>query len=131
MPEVIKNFLKKIYVRFQAPVIIVHTNNETEFKNHVLKEFFDSVGITHETSAAKTPQQNRVVERRNRTLIEAARTIMLGEDIGKLGAKGDIGFFIRYSANYVAYRVYNQKTNKIMETMNVTFDELPAMDFEQ
>nr|GFD29841.1 hypothetical protein [Tanacetum cinerariifolium] len=29
---------------------------------------------------------------------------MLGEDIGKLGAKGDIGFFIRYSANYVAYR---------------------------
>nr|GEU69207.1 hypothetical protein [Tanacetum cinerariifolium] len=38
-------------------------------------EYFDSVGITHETSAAKTPQQNGVVERRNRTLVEAARTI--------------------------------------------------------
>nr|GEV48359.1 hypothetical protein [Tanacetum cinerariifolium] len=164
--EVIKNFLKKIYVRLQALVIIVRTDNETEFKTHVLKEYFDSVGITHETSAAKTPQQNEVVERRNRTLVEAARTMLIfshaplflwaeaiattkpdisylyvfgalcylkndREDIGKLGAKGDIGFFIGYSANYVAYRVYNLRTKKIMKTMNVTFDELSAMAFEQ
>nr|GEV86625.1 retrovirus-related Pol polyprotein from transposon TNT 1-94 [Tanacetum cinerariifolium] len=53
--EVIKNFLKKIYVRLQAPIIIVRTDNETKFKNHVLKKYFDSVGITYETSAAKTP----------------------------------------------------------------------------
>nr|GFA33138.1 hypothetical protein [Tanacetum cinerariifolium] len=137
-----------ICVRLQAPVIIVRTDNETEFKKHALKEYFDSVGITHETSAAKTPQQNGVVERRNRTLIETARTIKPDisylhvfwalfypkndrEDIGKLGAKGDIGFFIVYSANSVAYRVYNRRTKKIMETMNVTFDELSAMAFEQ
>nr|GEX92498.1 retrovirus-related Pol polyprotein from transposon TNT 1-94 [Tanacetum cinerariifolium] len=166
-PEVIKNFLKKIYVRLQAPVIIVRTDNETKFKNQVLKGYFDSVGITHETSAAKTPQQNGVVERKNCTLVEAARTILnfshallflwaeaiatacytqnrsiihrhfnktpyeLIQDIGKLGAKGDIGFFIGYSANSVAYRVYNRRTRKIMETMNVTFDELSAMAFEQ
>nr|GEW19452.1 putative ribonuclease H-like domain-containing protein [Tanacetum cinerariifolium] len=150
-PEVIKNFLKKIYVRLQAPVIIVRTDNGTEFKNQVLKEYFDSVGITHETSAPKNPQQNRVVERRNRTLVEAARTMLIfshaslfiwaeaiatacdtqNQDIGKLGAKGDIGFFIGYSANSVAYRVYNRRTRKIMETMNVTFDELSALAFEQ
>ncbi|GJT67975.1 retrovirus-related pol polyprotein from transposon TNT 1-94 [Tanacetum coccineum] len=53
------------------------------------------------------------------------------EDIGKLGAKGDIGFFIGYSANSCSYRVYNRRTKKIMETMNVTFDELLAMAFEQ
>nr|GEU91340.1 hypothetical protein [Tanacetum cinerariifolium] len=53
------------------------------------------------------------------------------EDIGKLGEKDDIGFFISYSANSCAYRVYNRRTKKIMETMNVTFDELLAMDFEQ
>nr|GEV18512.1 hypothetical protein [Tanacetum cinerariifolium] len=53
------------------------------------------------------------------------------EDIGKLGAKGDIGFFIGYSANSHAYRVYNRRTKKIIETMNVTFDELFAMAFEQ
>nr|GEZ38730.1 integrase, catalytic region, zinc finger, CCHC-type, peptidase aspartic, catalytic [Tanacetum cinerariifolium] len=173
-PEVIKNFLKKISVRLQAPVIIVRIDNETELKNHTLKVYFDSVVITHETSAAKTPQQNGVVKRRNRTLVEAARTMLIfshallflwaeaiatacytlnrsiihrcfnktpyeliqgrkpdisylhnnREDIGKLGAKGDIGFFIGYSANSVAYRVYNRRTKKIMETMNVTFDEL-------
>nr|GFB20451.1 hypothetical protein [Tanacetum cinerariifolium] len=44
------------------------------------------------------------------------------EDIGKLGAKGDIGFFIG---------IYNQRTKKIMETMNVSFDELLEMAFEQ
>ncbi|GKD13631.1 retrovirus-related pol polyprotein from transposon TNT 1-94 [Tanacetum coccineum] len=47
-------------------------------------------------------------------------------DIRKLGAKGDIGFFIGYSATSCAYKVYNQQTKKIMETMNVTFDELLA-----
>ncbi|GJS07151.1 hypothetical protein Tco_0363947 [Tanacetum coccineum] len=52
------------------------------------------------------------------------------EDIGKLGAKGDIGFFISYSADSYAYRVYNRRTKKIIETMNLTFDELLAMSFE-
>nr|GFA58391.1 uncharacterized mitochondrial protein AtMg00810-like [Tanacetum cinerariifolium] len=144
-PEVIKNFLKKIYVCLQALVIIVRTDNGTEFKNHILKEYFDSVGITHETSAANTPQQNGVVERRNRTLVEAARTMLIFSHallflwaeaiatayIGKLGAKGDIGFFIGYSAKFVAYKVYNRRTRKIIETMNVTFDELSAMAFER
>nr|GEZ00346.1 hypothetical protein [Tanacetum cinerariifolium] len=133
-PKVIKNFLKKISVRLQAPVIIVHTDNKTEFKNQVLKEYFDSVGITHENSAAKTPQ--------NRTLVEAARTMLIfshaplflwaeNDREDKLGAKGDTGFFIGFSANSVAYRVYNRRTRKIMKTMNVTFDELSAMAFEQ
>nr|GFB51456.1 hypothetical protein [Tanacetum cinerariifolium] len=43
----------------------------------------------------------------------------------------DIGFFIGYSADSCAYRVFNQRTKKIMETMNVSFDELSAMAFEQ
>ncbi|GKC10508.1 retrovirus-related pol polyprotein from transposon TNT 1-94, partial [Tanacetum coccineum] len=53
------------------------------------------------------------------------------EDISKLRAKGDIGFFIGYSANSVAYRVYNRRIKKIIETINITFDELSAMAFEQ
>nr|GEY53031.1 hypothetical protein [Tanacetum cinerariifolium] len=53
------------------------------------------------------------------------------EDFRKLGAKGDIGFFIGYFADSCAYRVYNRRTKKIMETMNVSFDELSAMGFEQ
>nr|GFB09734.1 hypothetical protein [Tanacetum cinerariifolium] len=53
------------------------------------------------------------------------------EDIGKLGAKGDIGFFIGYSTDSCAYRIYNRRTKKIIETMNVSFDELSVMAFEQ
>nr|GEW31050.1 hypothetical protein [Tanacetum cinerariifolium] len=110
-PEVIIKFLKRITVFLQSPVIIIKTDNGTEFQNQVLKEYFDTVGISHQMSSVRTPQQNGVVERRNRTLVEAARTIkpdisflyVFGalcypkndrKDIGKLGAKGDIGFFI-------------------------------------
>nr|GEY28526.1 retrovirus-related Pol polyprotein from transposon TNT 1-94 [Tanacetum cinerariifolium] len=53
------------------------------------------------------------------------------EDIGKLGAKGYIGFFIGYSVDSCAYRIYNRRTKKIIETMNVSFDELSAIAFEQ
>ncbi|GJS71170.1 putative ribonuclease H-like domain-containing protein [Tanacetum coccineum] len=149
-PEVIKTFLKRITVLLQSPVIIIRTDNGTEFKNQILKEYFDSVGISHQASSVRTPQQNGVVERRNRTLVEAARTMLIfshaplflwAEAIAtacytqnqywELGAKGDIGFFIGYSADSCAYRVYNQRTKKIMETMNVIFDELLAMAFEQ
>nr|GEZ33798.1 Gag-Pol polyprotein [Tanacetum cinerariifolium] len=147
IPEVIKNFLKKIYVHLQAPVIIVRTDNGTEFKNHVLKVYFDSVGITNETSAAKLLSKMELLnaEITPYELIQGRKPDISHlhvfgalcypkndrEDIGKLGTKGDIGFFIGYSANYVAYRVYNQRTRKIMETMNVTFDKLSAMAFEQ
>nr|GFA90727.1 retrovirus-related Pol polyprotein from transposon TNT 1-94 [Tanacetum cinerariifolium] len=50
--------------------------NGTEFKNKTLAKIFDEFGITQQFSAARTPQQNGVVERRNRTLVEAARTML-------------------------------------------------------
>nr|GEV40748.1 hypothetical protein [Tanacetum cinerariifolium] len=59
-PEDIKTFLKKITVLLQALVIIVRTYYITEFKNQVLKEYFDSVAISHQSSFVRTPQQNGV-----------------------------------------------------------------------
>ncbi|GKC16592.1 retrovirus-related pol polyprotein from transposon TNT 1-94 [Tanacetum coccineum] len=76
-PEEIKTFLKKFTVLPQASIIIVRTDNGTKFKNQVLKEYFDSVGISHQASYVRTPQQNGVVERRNRTLVESARTLLV------------------------------------------------------
>ncbi|GJY16084.1 integrase, catalytic region, zinc finger, CCHC-type containing protein [Tanacetum coccineum] len=61
-----KTFLKRITVLLQSPCH--HIKNPitgTEFKNQVLKEYFDSVGISHQSSSVRTPQQNGVVERRN------------------------------------------------------------------
>nr|GFA20370.1 putative ribonuclease H-like domain-containing protein [Tanacetum cinerariifolium] len=77
VPEVIITFLKRITVLLQSPVIIIRTDNDIEFKNQVLKEYFDSVDISHQVSSVRTPQQNYVVERRNRTLVEAARTMLI------------------------------------------------------
>ena len=54
----------------------VHSNNGTEFKNANVDTFLDEEGISHEFSATYTPQQNGVVERKNRTLIEMARTML-------------------------------------------------------
>nr|GFB31853.1 putative ribonuclease H-like domain-containing protein [Tanacetum cinerariifolium] len=48
-----------------------------EFVNQMLRDYYEEVGISHETSVARSPQQNGVVERRNRKLIEAARTMFI------------------------------------------------------
>ncbi|GJV98686.1 putative ribonuclease H-like domain-containing protein [Tanacetum coccineum] len=68
---------KRTTVLLQSPVFIIRTKNGIEFKNQIIKEYFDSVGISHQASSVKTPQQNGVVERRNRTLVEAARTMLI------------------------------------------------------
>nr|GEU57543.1 putative ribonuclease H-like domain-containing protein [Tanacetum cinerariifolium] len=75
--EVIISFIKKTQVNLQLQVQRVRTNNGTNFKNKTLAKFFDEVGITQQFSATRTPQQNSFVERKNRTLVEAARTMLI------------------------------------------------------
>jgi transposase InsO family protein len=70
-------FLKKIQVQLCNTVRMVRTDNGIEFKNQTLRSYFEKVGIEHQTSIARTPEQNGVVERRNRTLVEAARTMLI------------------------------------------------------
>ncbi|GJS22974.1 retrovirus-related pol polyprotein from transposon TNT 1-94 [Tanacetum coccineum] len=179
-----------IQVRLKVPVRRIRTDNGTEFVNHTLSEYYEKVGISHETSVARSPQQNGVVERRNRTLIEAARTMLIyakaplflwaeavatacytqnrsiirlrhgktpyellhdkppdlsffhvfgalcyptndNENLGKLQPKADIGIFIGYAPTKKAFRIYNRRTRRIIETIHVDFDELTAMASEQ
>nr|GEU75507.1 retrovirus-related Pol polyprotein from transposon TNT 1-94 [Tanacetum cinerariifolium] len=75
-PEVLKEFLMMIQRNLQALVITVRTDRGTEFLNKTLNAFFKEQGIKHQTSTARTPEQNGIVERRNRTLVEAARTML-------------------------------------------------------
>nr|GEW53850.1 hypothetical protein [Tanacetum cinerariifolium] len=124
--KVIISFIKKTQVNLQLQVQRVRTDNGTKFKNKTLAKFFDEVCITQQFSAARTPQQNGVVERRNRTLFEAART-MLTFDVAKLKAKGDIGVFVGYSKESAAFRIYNKRTRKIHESVNVNLDEISEM----
>nr|GEX88090.1 retrovirus-related Pol polyprotein from transposon TNT 1-94 [Tanacetum cinerariifolium] len=74
--EVIISFIKKTQVNLQLQIQHVRTDNGTEFKNKNLATFFDEVEISQQIYTARTPQQNGVVERRNRTLVEAARTML-------------------------------------------------------
>nr|GEY84668.1 ribonuclease H-like domain-containing protein [Tanacetum cinerariifolium] len=120
--------IKNIQVRLNATVRNVRTDDGTEFVNQPLHDFYENVSILHQTSIARTPQQNGIVERQNRTLVEAARTI---EDLGKLNIKSDIGIFVGYAPAKQAFRIYNIRTWKIIETIHVTFDELTAMASEQ
>nr|GEX13529.1 putative ribonuclease H-like domain-containing protein [Tanacetum cinerariifolium] len=64
-------------VRLKVPVRRIRTDNGTEFVNQTLRDYYEEVGIFHETSVARSPQQNGVIERRNRILIEAARTMLI------------------------------------------------------
>nr|GEY36229.1 Gag-Pol polyprotein [Tanacetum cinerariifolium] len=57
-------------------LIILQDTNCTKFLNQTLHAYFAAEGILHQTSVARTPEQNGVVERRNRTLVEAAQTML-------------------------------------------------------
>nr|GEY88967.1 retrovirus-related Pol polyprotein from transposon TNT 1-94 [Tanacetum cinerariifolium] len=77
-------------------------------------------------------KQNDVVERRNRTLIEAARTMLIyAQALLFLWAEAGIGIFIGYASTKKAFRIYNRRTRRIVETIHVDFDELTAMASEQ
>nr|GEY12095.1 putative ribonuclease H-like domain-containing protein [Tanacetum cinerariifolium] len=75
-PKVLKDFLTMIQRNLQALVITVCIDRGTEFLNKTLNAFFKEKGIEHQTSTARTPEQNGVVERWNRTLVEDARTTL-------------------------------------------------------
>ncbi|GJW89356.1 retrovirus-related pol polyprotein from transposon TNT 1-94 [Tanacetum coccineum] len=183
-----KKYILVIY-DLRKPSDASEPDNGTEFVNQTLRYIYEKVGISHETSVARSPQQNGVVERRNYTLIEAACTMLIyaksplflwaeavatacytqnhsmirlrhgktpyellhnkppnlsylhvfgalcylrndSENLGKLQPKVDIGIFIGYAPTKKAFRIYNRRTRRIVETIHVDFDELSAMASE-
>src|SRR4051812_26894849 len=74
--EIFKSFAKRAQTEYELSLKHIRSDNGTEFKNTHIEDFLDDYGLTHEFSAAYTPQQNGVVERKNRTLIEMARTML-------------------------------------------------------
>ncbi|GKB65998.1 putative ribonuclease H-like domain-containing protein [Tanacetum coccineum] len=137
------------YSRFTW-VFFLATKDET---SGILKSFITMV----ENLVDKTPQQNDVAKRRNRTLIKAARTMLADSKLpttfwaeavntacyvqnrvlvvkpynktpyeifrGKFDGKSDEGFFVGYSLNSKAFRVYNIRTRKVEENLHIRFLE--------
>ncbi|GJX11206.1 retrovirus-related pol polyprotein from transposon TNT 1-94 [Tanacetum coccineum] len=129
--EVLKDFLTMIQRNLQALVISVRTDRGTKFLNKTLNAFFKEEGIEHQTSTSRTPEQNDVVERRNRTLVEAAQTMLSasklhvdGENLDKMKEKGDPCILVGYSIQSKGYHVYNKRTRLIVESIHLKFDEI-------
>ncbi|GJS61013.1 putative ribonuclease H-like domain-containing protein [Tanacetum coccineum] len=101
---ILKSFITEVENLVDKKVKIIRCDNGTEFKNRVISEFCEKKGIKKEFSVARTLQQNGVAERRNRTLIEAARTMFL-EDKPIIASDGPKWLFdidvLTKSMNYV------------------------------
>ncbi|GJT96532.1 putative ribonuclease H-like domain-containing protein [Tanacetum coccineum] len=107
---ILQNFIRQIENQFNHRVRIIRSDNGTEFKNRDMLEFCGNKRIKQEYSNARTLQQNGVAERMNKTLIEAARTMLCDE-----------GFLVGYSLNSKAFRVYNLVTKKVEVNLHVKF----------
>ncbi|GJX97266.1 putative ribonuclease H-like domain-containing protein [Tanacetum coccineum] len=179
---ILKSFITGIENLVDHKVKVIRCDNETEFKNREMNQFYEMKGILRQFSVARTPQQNRVAERRNRTLIEAARTMLADSKLpttfwaeavntacyvqnrvlvvkphnktpyelfhgrtptlsfmrpfgcpvtilntighlGKFDAKADEGFFVGYSLNSRAFRVFNSRTRIVEKNLHIRFSE--------
>ncbi|GJW23022.1 putative ribonuclease H-like domain-containing protein [Tanacetum coccineum] len=180
--EILKSFITGIENLIDLRVKVIRCDNGTEFKNRVMNEFCEMKGIKREFNVARTPQKNGVAERKNRTLIEAARTMLadsklpttfwaeavntacyvqnrvlvikphnkipyelflgrkpaLGfmrpfgcpvtilntiDHLDEFDRKVDEGFFVGYSLNSKAFRVFNSRTRIVEENLHVKFNE--------
>ncbi|CAN1825758.1 Retrovirus-related Pol polyprotein from transposon TNT 1-94 [Linum perenne] len=184
-----KNFVRRVQNEKNKVINEIRSDHGGEFENHDFENLCNDYGIRHNFSAPRTPQQNGVVERKNRTLVEIARTLLhdfglpkifwgeavntacyitnralvrsrlkktpyeiwkgrkpnIGyfrpfgckcfilntkDQLGKFDAKSDEGIFLGYSDLSKAYRVYNKRTFKVEESINVIFDESVCVDIE-
>ncbi|GKB41832.1 putative ribonuclease H-like domain-containing protein [Tanacetum coccineum] len=179
---ILKSFITGIENLVDHKVKVIRCDNGTEFKNREMNQFCKMKGILRQFSVARTPQQNEVAERRNRTLIEAARTMLADsklpttfwaeavntacyvqnrvlvvkpynktpyelfhgiiptlsfmrpfgcpviilntmDHLGKFNSKADEGFFVGYSLNSKAFRVFNSRTRIVEENLHIRFSE--------
>ncbi|GJY64901.1 putative ribonuclease H-like domain-containing protein [Tanacetum coccineum] len=180
--DILKSFITRIENLVDHKVKVIRCDNGTEFKNREMNQFCEMKGILRQFSVARTPQQNGVAERRNRTLIEAARTMLADsklpitfwaeavntacyvqnrvlvvkphnktpyelfhgrtptlsfmrpfgclvtilntiDHLGKFNGKADEGFFVGYSLNSKAFRVFNSRTRIVEENLHIRFSE--------
>ncbi|GJX04315.1 retrovirus-related pol polyprotein from transposon TNT 1-94 [Tanacetum coccineum] len=103
-PETIMSFIKRVENQNDIKVKQLRTDNGTEFRNNIPVNFYDEKRILQKISSTYTPEQNDVGKRKNRTLIEAARTMLSGSVFSK-----------QYWTEVVATACYTQNRSTIMK----------------
>nr|GEU37551.1 retrovirus-related Pol polyprotein from transposon TNT 1-94 [Tanacetum cinerariifolium] len=184
-----KSFITKIENLVDHKVKVIRCDNGTKFKNREINQFCEIKGILRQFSVARTPQQNGVVKRKNKTLIEAARTMLANsklpttfltetvntacyvqnrvlvvkphnktpyenfhgrtptfsfmrpfrcpvailntiDHLGKFDGKADEGFFVGYSLDSKAFRVFISRTRIMEENLHIRFSETTPNDVD-
>nr|GEW51175.1 hypothetical protein [Tanacetum cinerariifolium] len=131
---ILKTFITGLENQLSLKVKVIRSDNGTEYKNHDLNQFCGMKGIKREFSVPRTPQQNGIAKRKNRTLIEAAKTMLADSllpipfwaeavNTGKFDGKVDEGFLVGYYVSSKAFRVFNSRTRIVQETLHVNFLE--------
>jgi transposase InsO family protein len=79
--DIFKRFFTRVENEFENKLKKVRSDNGSEFKNSRIENFCDEKGIKYEFSTTYTPEQNGLVERKNRTLIDMARSMLSKYDV--------------------------------------------------
>ncbi|KAK8923637.1 hypothetical protein KSP39_PZI019220 [Platanthera zijinensis] len=101
-----------------STVVKIRSDHGTEFQSESMTKLCEDFGIFQEFSSPRTPQQNGIAERKNRTLIEAGRTLLSDTSLPE------------YFWAEAAYRVYNLTTQVVEESVHVVFDETRLINSE-
>ncbi|GKC14852.1 retrovirus-related pol polyprotein from transposon TNT 1-94 [Tanacetum coccineum] len=134
-PDVIIKCIKNIQVRLNATIRNIRTDNGTEIVNQTLHDFYENNRSLIRLCYNKTPYELIHGKKPDLSFLHVFGLLYYptnnNEDLGKLNAKDDIGIFVGYTPAKKAFRIYNRRTQKIMETIHVTFDRLTSISSEQ
>ncbi|GJV66817.1 ribonuclease H-like domain-containing protein [Tanacetum coccineum] len=110
---ILKSFITEIENLVDKKVKIIICDNGTEFKNRVMSDFYEKKGIKRESNDEPQPK----------CYISSLSKFNTLDHLGKFDGKSDDGFFVGYSLNSKAFRVYNIRTRKVEENLHVKFLE--------
>nr|GFA17073.1 hypothetical protein [Tanacetum cinerariifolium] len=126
---ILRKFITEIENLKDLKVKIIRCDDGGEFRNKKLNDFCSQKGIKREFRDVRTPRQNGVAERRNRSLIEAARTMLANAKLPvTFWAEANPGYFLGYSMSSKAFRVFNKRTKRVEENLHIEFLENKAIE---
>nr|GEW35565.1 putative ribonuclease H-like domain-containing protein [Tanacetum cinerariifolium] len=111
---ILKSFITRIENLVDHKIKGIRFDNRTEFKNREINQFCEMKGVLRQFSVARTPQQNKVAKRRNKTLIEAARTMLVDFKLPTT--------FWAEAVNTACYSI-NSGTKIVVENLHIRFSE--------
>ena len=104
---------KRLQYEKGVPIIKIRSDHGKQFENARFESFCEKNGIKKEFSAPKTPQQNGVVERKNRVIQEMARVVLLNKQIPQMFWRVSVTLAIEYSSERDTYEIWNGKKPKV------------------